>query len=113
VDRITFSSDGQGSMPSFDRNGEMTGFHVGTCASLFREVRAAVRDQGVPLETALRVATANPAKVFKLPRKGSLIPGNDADIVLLNPDDLTIHTVMARGQVMVEGGKVKVHGTFA
>jgi beta-aspartyl-dipeptidase (metallo-type) len=113
ADRITFSSDGQGSMPSFDRNGEMTGFHVGTCASLFREVRAAVRDEGVPLETALRVATVNPAKVFKLPRKGSLIPGNDADIVLLNPDDLTIHTVMARGRVMVEGGKVVVHGTFA
>ncbi|MFP4306793.1 MAG: beta-aspartyl-peptidase, partial [Desulfococcaceae bacterium] len=113
ADRITFSSDGQGSMPSFDRNGEMTGFHVGTCASLFREVRAAVRHQGIPLETALRVATVNPAKVFKLPRKGSLIPGNDADIVLLNPEDLTIHTVMARGQVMVEGGKVKVHGTFA
>lgn len=113
ADRITFSSDGQGSMPSFDRNGEMTGFHVGTCASLFREVRAAVRDQDVPLETALAVATANPAKVFKLPRKGRLIPGNDADIVLLNPDDLTIHAVMARGRVMVEGGEVVVRGTFA
>ncbi len=113
VERITFSSDGQGSMPSFDRNGEMTGFHVGTCASLFREVRAAVRDQGVPLETALRVATANPARVFKLPRKGRLVPGNDADIVLLNPEDLSIHTVMARGRVMVEGGDVVVRGTFA
>ncbi|MCQ3803006.1 MAG: dihydroorotase family protein [bacterium] len=39
-----------------------------------------------PLERAVEVMTANPAKLFGIyPRKGTVSPGSDADLVLINP----------------------------
>ena len=36
----------------------------------------------------------------------------DGDLCLLRKDDLTIHTVIAKGQIMVRDGKPLVYGTF-
>ena len=30
----------------------------------------------------------NPARIFRLPGKGAIEPGNDADLVVLHPDDV-------------------------
>lgn len=111
-DRITFSSDGQGSLPLFGPDGKLRGLTVGTCASLFPEVRDAVVREGIELSTALRVITENPAEILKLRGKGCIKAGNDADLVLLRKDDLAIDTVMANGRVMVRDGKAVVLGTF-
>jgi N-acetylglucosamine-6-phosphate deacetylase len=52
---------------------------------------------GVPLNQALRMLTLNPAELLGLShRKGSLVTGADADVVLLT-DDLQIAGVMTRG----------------
>jgi beta-aspartyl-dipeptidase (metallo-type) len=112
IDHITLSSDGQGSMPDFDANGDIVGYHVGTCSSLFSEVRDAVQQEDVPLDIALKAITENPAKTFKLPRKGQLLPGYDADLVLLDPQNLTIQTVFSRGKLMVQRGEIVVKGMF-
>ncbi|HEV7967051.1 MAG TPA: N-acetylglucosamine-6-phosphate deacetylase [Candidatus Acidoferrales bacterium] len=52
---------------------------------------------GVPLSSALRMATANPARQMGLAaRKGVLAPGADADLVFLD-DKLQVCGVMTRG----------------
>lgn len=112
VGHITFSSDGQASLPFFDSNGEFAGLQVGKVSSLFNEVRDSVLEEGIPLETALEVITSNPSHVLKLSNKGSIQTGKDADIVLLQKDTLAISTVIARGQVMVEKGITLIKGTF-
>ncbi len=112
ADQITFSSDGQGSLPIFNADNEMTGLGVGSCASLFPEVRDAVQQEGVPLETAIRVITSSPAQTYGLSPKGQIAAGYDADLVLLDPADMSIQTVLAMGQIMVQDGQVTVHGTF-
>ncbi len=52
---------------------------------------------GVPLSSALRMVTANPARQIGLgARKGVLAPGADADLVFLT-DKLEVSGVMSRG----------------
>jgi len=109
---ITFTSDGQGSLPLFDGQGRLTGLSVGRVTSLFAAVREAVQQEKVPLETALRVITSNPARILKLRAKGHLAPGMDADLVLLGARDLDIHTVIARGRVLMKARKPLAKGTF-
>lgn len=112
IANITFSSDGQASLPYFNKEGEYLGLQVGKVSSLFHEVRDAVIDENIPLEIALKVITSNPAQVLKLRQKGMVETGYDADIVLLNEETLQIDTVIAHGKSMVEGGKTLVKGTF-
>ncbi|MEW4265377.1 beta-aspartyl-peptidase [Priestia megaterium] len=112
IDSITFSSDGNASLPFFDDNGDYKGLQVGKVSSLFQEVRDAVLEESVPLETALQVITSNPAKVLKLSNKGHIQSGKDADLVLLDKETLTIKTVFAQGKVMVKDGVPVVKGTF-
>jgi beta-aspartyl-dipeptidase (metallo-type) len=109
---ITFTSDGQGSLPAFDEHGRLTRLEVGRVTSLFAAVREAVLAEGVPLDAALAVVTANPARILKLPGKGQLAPGADADVVLLDAADLAIRGVIARGRWLMRDGEVLVRGTF-
>jgi beta-aspartyl-dipeptidase (metallo-type) len=111
VENVTFSSDGQGSLPVFDEKGEFIGLGVGEVTSLFDEVRNAVKHHGISLETALKVISSNPAKNLKLHAKGRIEVGLDADLVVLDKD-LTIDTVIAKGRIMVRDKEVIVKGTF-
>jgi len=110
--QITFTSDGQGSLPDWDRNGRLQDISVGRVTSLYPAVRQAVLEEGLPLETALRVITANPARILKLKTKGRLAPGMDADLVLLDPRDLDIRTVIAKGRLLMKSGKLMTKGMF-
>lgn len=111
-DRITFTSDGQGSLPDWDRSGRLQDISVGRVTSLFQAVRQAVLEEGIPLETALRVITANPARILKLRAKGRLAPGLDADLVLLDPVNLEIRTVVAKGRLLMKSGRLLAKGLF-
>ncbi|MCI9479862.1 MAG: beta-aspartyl-peptidase [Lachnospiraceae bacterium] len=110
--QITFSSDGQGSMPIFDHDGAFLGLGVGKVTSLYREVRDAILTEGVEIPQALRTVTANPADLLKLKGKGRIAAGMDADLVLVEEGTLAIHSVLAKGQLMVQGGEAVKKGTF-
>ncbi len=112
IDNITFSSDGQGSLPVFDEKGQFLGLGVGKLDSLFAEVRKSVNDEGIPLADALKVITSNPARILKLENKGVIKENKDADLVLLKKDTLEIETVIALGKVMIQNKEIKVKGTF-
>lgn len=109
--QVSLSSDSNGSMPIFDARGRVTALGVGDIRCLFADWRMLARS-GLPLEDALQLVTANPARRAGLFHcKGSLAPGKDADLLLLTPD-LEIETVVAKGRVMVADGRVIVKGTF-
>ena len=111
-DRFTISSDGQGSMPVFNAQGEYQGIGVGKASCLLKEVRECVQKDDLPLETAIKGITCNPASILKLDRKGRIKEGFDADICLLEEGTLKLNTVIAKGQVMVQDGEQKAFGTF-
>lgn len=109
---ISFSSDGQGSLPVFNREGKFLGLGVGSVSSLYNEVKKAVLNYDVPLDIALSVITSNPAEILKLTGKGKLEKGFDADIVILDSGSLEIDSVIAKGQIMVKNKRIIVKGTF-
>jgi beta-aspartyl-dipeptidase (metallo-type) len=111
-DQITFTSDGQGSLPSFDDRGRLKRLEVGRVTSLLGEVRDAVREEQVPLATALQVITSNPARILKLRGKGRLEAGAHADLVLLEPQTLEIRGVLAKGAWLMKDGVAQRRGTF-
>ena len=112
ADHVTFSSDGQGSLPVFDKEGNFLHLGVGKVSSIYREMRDAVQKDGVSLTDALRAVTENPAFLLKLPDKGRIAENADADLVLADSETLEIDSVMARGQLMVSGRRVLKRGTF-
>lgn len=109
---ITFSSDGQGSLPKFDKEGNFIGLGVGKVISLYEEVRDAILDEGVSMDKALMTITSNPANILKLHSKGQIKEGMDGDIVLIDKNTLEIDTVVAMGRIMILEGEVIVKGTF-
>lgn len=111
LDRLTVSSDGNGSMPVFDSHGNYMGLTVAPVSSLFESFRALVSRENIPLEAAFTVFSANQAAIHKLPWKGKLAPGYDADLVVLD-NDLNVRHVLARGKWAVKDGKVVMQGTF-
>jgi len=112
IEQIQFTSDGQGSMPIFNEKRELIGLGVGCTKSLYKEVRDAVLKDGVNLATALKVITSNVARNLKLYSKGVVKEGMDADLVIVNKNDLNIEAVFCKGIEMVSNGHVLVKGTF-
>ena len=112
INNITFTSDGQGSLPEFNEEGEFVGLKVGKVSSLFKEVRDAVLKENINLDKALKVITENPAQNLELKNKGKLEEEKDADLVILDSKDLKIKTVIAKGKIMLEDENLKQKGTF-
>ena len=110
--RFTISSEGQGRMPVGNAQGEYQGIGIGKASCLLKEVRECVQKESIPLETAIKGITCNPASILKLDRKGRIKEGFDADICLLEEGTLKLNTVIAKGQAMVKDGEQKVFGTF-
>ena len=105
--RITFSSDANASLPMFDAQNNFVGLGEGRIASLYEEMTDAIR-LGVPVQDALRVVTSNPARILKLPQKGQLQVGADADLLLIDKNTLQLKAVMAKGRWLFSDGRVAV-----
>lgn len=109
---ITLTSDGQGSLPSFDENGNFLRIGVASARSLLIGIQETVQRETIPLEIALQTVTSNPARMLKLDHKGQLAVNKDADILLLDKETLDIDTVIAKGEIMVDNGQAVRFGTF-
>lgn len=100
IKNITFSSDAQGSLPMFNDKGEYIGSGVGKVSSLYSEVREAILEEDIQIETAIKVITSNTADALKLYHKGRIRIGNDGDVSIVSKEDLNIDKVIAKGQIL-------------
>lgn len=111
IENITLSSDGGGSLPAFDKDGNITGLIAASLSSMYYQLKSMVYDENIPLEEALKVMSSNVADGLKLYGKGRVAEGMDADITVLDKD-FDIKYVFANGRKMIDDGKVVVKGTF-
>lgn len=111
LEHITMTSDGNGSLPGFNENGNLIRLEMGQPKSIFDEMIDAVMQENIPLDKALKVVTSNVADILKLKAKGRIQENKDADLVLLDAD-YKITDVVARGQLMVSDYKMLKKGTY-
>ena len=112
LNKLTLSSDGNGSLPRFSAKGELMGLGVASTRTLFEQVIETIKDEKLTFEEVLQLVTVNTATALKLENKGSIESGKDADLLLLSKDTLEIRHVFAKGKHMIEEGEIIVKGTF-
>ena len=110
ADRVTISSDGGGCLPVFDQEGRMAKMDVAR-ANAMAATLTELLDGGQPLERVLPAFTSNVAQLLRLPLKGRIAVGMDADLVVLGADG-EVSDVMAGGRWHVVGGRPIVRGLF-
>ena len=108
---ITFSSDGCGSLPGFDDQGRLVKLEMGFPSANLRELADAVIKDKIPLETSLKVLTSNVATILKLPGKGFISQGMDADLLFLDSEMKMVH-LLAMGKWVVRNGEVIKKGMY-
>ena len=112
MDKVTISSDGQGSWSNYDAAGNLTEMGVSSVDTMYRQVVYQVQNENMSLEEALSLGTRNVAKALEVyPKKGAVHVGSDADVLVLN-GDLSTNTVIARGSLMMQDGVLLKKGTY-
>ena len=112
IKQITISSDGYGSQPIFNEKMECIGMTYSRCNTVHDEFCRMVKDEKIPMETALQTVTSNVADRMALTgRKGVIAPGADADLVVWG-DGLQIARVYARGKLAYCDGQPILKGRF-
>ncbi|MCR4410746.1 MAG: beta-aspartyl-peptidase [Candidatus Saccharicenans sp.] len=111
LSRVTVSSDANGSLPVFDEKGKLVALTVASQKDFIRAFREVVQNKILSLEEATAVFSGNAADFYRLPGKGKLLPGYEADLLLLD-EALQVKYVFSRGRMVMEGGQLKVRSTF-
>lgn len=110
AERISVSSDAGGCLPCFDAQGRMSHMDVGNPGALLATI-GELLGRGLSLQQILPAFTRNVAQLLRLPRKGVLAAGADADLLVLD-DQARISDVMLGGRWQVRNGQARQCGPF-
>ena len=73
---------------------------AGSTLTMDRAVRNMVKSVGLPLQTAIKMAATNPATTLGIDKvKGSVKPGKDADIVIID-EEVNVYMTIVKGRVV-------------
>lgn len=98
IEKITFTSDGNGSLPKYDEKGVEVGIGICKVSSLYEEVKKSIIEEKIPIEVAIKVITSNVAKLLKLKDKGEIKEKKSADLVIVDKKTLDIVNVFCKGK---------------
>lgn len=108
---ITMTSDAFGSLPQFDEEGNLIQLEMGLLTSLYDEWVDCIQQDHIPIQTALKTITSNPASILKLNNKGRIQTGLDADVLLIDKN-LELQGVIAMGKWLMKDKKHIIKGTY-
>ncbi|MGB0133451.1 MAG: beta-aspartyl-peptidase [Dokdonella sp.] len=108
--RVSVSSDAGGCLPCFDAEGQLSHMDVGTPGALLTTIQELL-GRDLPLERILPAFTSNVANLLRLPRKGSIAVGNDADLLVLD-EEARLTDVLLGGYWHLREGKTMRRGAF-
>lgn len=112
TDKITISSDGNGSWSKYDNESNLIEIGASSIKSLHNQIKRMIKDKGFSIGEAVKYVTSNTANMLSLhKKKGYIKEGFDADILFLD-NDYNIDTVFMNGKIMMQYKKVLMKGTF-
>lgn len=101
-DKVTMSSDSNGSMPKWNEKREMIGIGIGKMSTLFDTVKSLVNDYGYSLREALLPCGENVARSLNIfPMVGSLQENSLANLLVLD-EKLNIKDFLLNGKYIKE-----------
>jgi beta-aspartyl-dipeptidase (metallo-type) len=109
MEKVTVSSDGNGSIPAAE-NGSIG---VGRVSQLFDDIKSCLFDKGMDIEKVVKTVSTNVARVLKIyPQKGALLNGSDADILVLDKNNFSIRKLFINGEIFIDNGEVIKKGRY-
>lgn len=105
---VTVSSDAGGCLPCFDDEGRLSHMDVGTPGALL-DTLIELLARGLPLERILPAFTHNVAALLRLPRKGMIDVGADADLLVLDESG-ALSDVLLAGHWHLRNGQSRRRG---
>ena len=105
LDRVSMTSDGNGSAPVWDKLGNMIGMGKGSCKVLLSDLKKAAKRGTVPFEEILRTITSTPATIYGLKNSaGTIVENGTANFAVLN-EDLDLAETILNGKTLWLKGK--------
>ena len=105
LDRVSMTSDGNGSAPIWDELGNMIGMGKGSCKVLLADLKKAADRGVVPFEEVLKTMTTTPAAAYGLKNSaGRIVENGTANFAVLDAD-LTLARTILNGKTVWEKGK--------
>ncbi|MFQ6068913.1 MAG: beta-aspartyl-peptidase [Candidatus Aminicenantales bacterium] len=111
LDRITLSSDSNGSLPVFDEEGNLAGLTIATQKDFINTFKSLIKEKILSIEDTARLFSTNAARFYKLLSKGEIKAGMDADLLLFDTD-FNLTDCFSLGKHALKEGKLQLRGTF-
>ncbi len=97
AERISLSSDAGGSLPVY-QHGELISHAAATPDVLLELLQDVLIREPDFAPTVIAALTRNPADALGLGHKGRIVPGADADLLILDTDQYALKHVLCRGR---------------
>lgn len=111
LDKVSLSSDGNGSVPKFDNNSNLIGFGCASCKSNIDVIKDILAHKVLSMEDTIKLMTKNVATFLNLTNKGEIKIGYDADFIVYD-NDFNIKDVIAKGDFCIKDEKLIKKGFF-
>ncbi|MBQ6849625.1 MAG: beta-aspartyl-peptidase [Oscillospiraceae bacterium] len=104
LDRVTMTSDGNGSAPIWDELGNMIGMGKGSSKVLLADLKKATKNGIIPFEETLRTITTIPAEVYGLKNSaGKIVENGTANFAVLDENLDLVETILNGKRVWIKG----------
>ncbi|MFB0564809.1 MAG: beta-aspartyl-peptidase [Candidatus Aminicenantaceae bacterium] len=110
--RITVSSDSNGSIPVFDEKGILMGLTIATQKDFLNTFRSLIQKKMLSIQDAASLFSTNSALFYKLDQKGEIKAGKDADLLLFDKN-YNLTDCFALGKRVMAEGKLNAKSTFS
>ena len=105
LDRVSMTSDGNGSMPIWDEMGNMIGMGKGSSKVLLEDLKRATQRGLIPFEETLRTMTITPAAVYGMKNSaGTIVENGTANFAVLD-ENLDLAETILNGKTVWQKGK--------